>query len=173
MKAVMIACSLIALAGCSNGLQEVGFAIPDEKDGVHYIVTRDVVSSRWTANQPHTAGMFHCVSRYTSEEMAMIRQWAGDHTWYKGCTPTTQHPQHQYVMTGDQSLASLAQGPASAALLGTGIGVAGYFMGKGLRDSGDSVTQNGGGASAASHAGSIAQGGSVRNSITVPRHRGH
>lgn len=110
------------LAGCSHGLQETAFAVPDEKDGVHYVVTRDVVASRVSANQPHTAGQYHCRSRYTSEQMATMRQWVTtDHTWYKDCTPIKQHPNHNDVLTSDQSWASVWQGPLSAALLAGGL----------------------------------------------------
>lgn len=159
---------LVLLSGCSAGLQEVGFAIPDSKDGVHHIVTRDVVSARFTANQPHTAGQFHCTGKYTSVEMASLRAQYGEHTWYKGCTPTVDLVAHKYSLTSDQSIGSLLQGPVSAAILGGAIGA-------GLAFSGDDSTTNvqGGNASATGGAGGKGvgyggaggKGGSVTNKI--------
>lgn len=160
--------SLILVSGlltaCSHGLQEVGFAIPDSKDGQHYIVTRDVVSSRWSASQAHVAGQFHCTAKVTSEEMAKLRADGNDHTWYTGCTPTQDIEQHKYVLTGDQSLASLVQGPMSAAVLAGGlVGMAALWPES-------NVIQNGGGASSNASAGASSssyakayggQGGSV------------
>lgn len=133
------------LSACSHGLQEVSFAVHDDQDGAHYIVTRDVVSSRVTANQPHTAGQFHCTGKYTSEEMASLRESYGEHTWYKDCTPTEYLPMHKYVLTSDQPVATLYQAPVSAAVLSMGFGA-------GLAFSGSKITQNGGGASSSSSA---------------------
>lgn len=138
----------LGAAGCSHGLQEVGFAIPDATDRVHHIVTRDVASSRWSVNQPHTAGVFHCKQKRTSEEMAELRRDGNEHTWYVGCVPVQDMPQHKYVLASDQSIASLVQGPVSAAMISAGVAFAGHQIGRGLKGSGDSVTQNGGGAHA-------------------------
>lgn len=129
----------LAMAGCSHGLQEVGFAVPDAQDKIHHIVTRDVASSRWSVNQPHTAGQFHCTKKRSSEEMAVLRQDGNEHTWYTGCTPTSQMPQHQYALTADQSIASLVQGPVSAAMISAGVAFAGHQIGRGLGKSGDTV----------------------------------
>lgn len=130
------------LVGCSHGLQEVGFAIPDAKDKIHHIVTRDVASSRWSVNQPHTAGQFHCTYKRSSEEMAELRRDGNEHTWYTGCTPTSDIPQHKYAMTGDQSIASLVQGPVSAAIISAGVAFAGHQIGRGLKGSGDTVNNS-------------------------------
>lgn len=140
------------LAGCSHGLQEVGFAIPDAKDGVHHIVTRDVVSSRISANQPHPAGQFHCTSKVSSVEMAELRRDGNDHTWYRGCRPISEFPQHQYVMTSDQSWATVWQAPLSALALSGGlVGMAALWPE-------DRIIQNGGGANAQG-GNAIGQGG--------------
>lgn len=158
---MMLAVLLGAIfAGCSHGLQEVGFVVSEEPK--HYIVTRDVVSSRFTANQPHTAGQFHCTGKRTSEEMAEMRQDGNDHTWYTGCLPAEDFPQHKYALTSDQSIGSLLQGPVSAAILGGALAA-----GISLSGSETNVTQTGGGAnagaSAAANASSVskATGGSV------------
>lgn len=154
MKKIVLAFMCLSIVGCSSGLKEVGFAIPDHNDKVHYIVNRSLVNDRMTSNQPHTTGQFHCINKYSSEEMAELRSKYGDHTWYTGCTPLEDMPAHKYVLTSDQSIASLLQGPLSAAILAGGIGA-------GLAFSGDDVTvnQSGGGASARSF--SKANGGSV------------
>jgi len=157
MKSLLIV-GLIVLTSCSHGLQEVGFAIPDDKDGVHHIVTRDVASSRWSVNQPHTAGQFHCTKKVSSEEMAVLRQDGNEHTWYRGCTPTSQMPQHQYALTADQSNASLVQGPVSAAMISAGVAFAGHQIGRGLRNSGDVNTNNN---ATSSQGGQGGSGGSV------------
>ena len=150
----------LMVVGCSHGLQEVGFAIPDDKDRVHHIVTRDVASARWSVNQPHTAGQFHCVKKRSSEEMAALRQDGNEHTWYVGCTPTSQMPQHQYALTADQSNASLVQGPVSAAMISAGVAFAGHQIGRGLRNSGDVNTNNN---ATSSQGGQGGSGGSAMN----------
>ena len=160
------------LSACSHGLQEVSFAVHDDQDGAHYIVTRDVVSSRVTAGQPHTAGQFHCTGKYTSEEMASLRASYGEHTWYKDCTPTEYLPMHKYVLTSDQPIASLYSAPVSAAVLSMGFGA-------GLAFSGSKITQNGGNSSSGaigvgssssnSSSFSYSQGGAGGN-VTVPGH---
>ena len=134
--------AVFLLVGCSHGLQEVGFAIPDTKDGVHHIVTRDVASSRWSVNQPHIAGQFHCVKKRSSEEMAELRRDGNEHTWYIGCTPAQDMPQHKYALTADQSIASLVQGPVSAAMISAGVAFAGHQIGRGLKQSGDTVNNS-------------------------------
>ena len=75
---------------------------------------------------PHLSGQFHCTGKYTSEEMSEIRQKYGEHTWFEGCTPLKQMAQHDYNLTADQSNASLAQGPISAAILAGGVAFAGH-----------------------------------------------
>ena len=85
-----------SIYGCSSGLKEASFAIPDSKDGVHYIVTRSLVNDRFSVTQPHLSGQFHCTGKYTSEEMSEIRQKYGEHTWFEGCTPLKQMAQHDY-----------------------------------------------------------------------------
>ena len=156
------------LVGCSHGLQEVGFAIPDTKDGVHHIVTRDVASSRWSVNQPHTAGQFHCVGKRTSEQMAELRRDGNEHTWYVGCTPTADMPQHKYALTADQSIASLVQGPVSAAMISAGVAFAGHQIGRGLKSSGDTVNNSNANSSQGGTGGSVNQnnGNTSTRSIT-------
>ena len=149
MRYLVLVFSLL-LSACSSGLKEVSFAIPDSKDGVHYIVTRSLVNDRFSVTQPHLSGQFHCTGKYTSEEMSEIRQKYGEHTWFEGCTPLKQMAQHDYNLTADQSNASLAQGPISAAILAGGVAFAGHQIGRGLKGSGDNVQQNGGGASSSS-----------------------
>lgn len=143
-----------SLTGCSHGLQEEGFAIPDAKDGVHHIVIRENVSSRISATQPHLVGQFHCTSKVTSEEMAELRRDGNVHTWYRGCRPLSEFPQHQYVMTSDQSWATVWQGPLSSLIITGGLlGLAALWPE-------DQVIQNGGGAQAqGGNASAIGQGG--------------
>lgn len=154
--AMLVAFVLIVggLTGCSHGPQEVAIAIPDKQDGVHYIMTRDLVSSRVSANQPHLTGQFHCTSRVSSEEMAELRRDGNDHTWYRGCRPLSEFPQHQYVMTSDQSWATVWQAPLSALFLSGGlVGMAALWPE-------DQIIQNGGGAQAqGGNASAIGQGG--------------
>lgn len=156
------------LVGCSHGLQEVGFAISDAKDGVHHIVTRDVASSRWSVNQPHTAGQFHCVKKRSSEEMAELRRDGNEHTWYIGCTPAQDMPQHKYALTSDQSIASLVQGPVSAAMISAGVAFAGHQIGRGLGRSGDTVNNSNETSSQGGAGGSVSQnnGNTSTRSIT-------
>ena len=140
--------------GCSHGLQEEGFAIPDAKDGVHHIVIRESVSSRISATQPHLVGQFHCTSKISSEEMAELRRDGNVHTWYRGCRPLSEFPQHQYVMTSDQSWATVWQGPLSSLIITGGLlGLAALWPE-------DQIIQNGGGAQAqGGNASAIGQGG--------------
>jgi hypothetical protein len=147
----------VLMVGCSSGLKEVGFAVPDHQNGAHYIVNRSLVNDRFTSNQPHTAGQFYCHYKYTSVEMAKLRLQFGDHTWYYGCSPIDEHSEHKYALTSDQSNASLLQGPVSAAILGGSIGAGLAFSG-----SDTTVNQTGGGASASSSATSNAGGKGVK-----------
>lgn len=153
----LAAFAVFLMVGCSHGLQEVGFAIPDTKDGVHHIVTRDVVNSRLTANQPHATGQFHCTGKYTSIEMATLRAKYGEHTWFKGCTPTVDMPQHKYAVTSDQSWVSAFQGVIASAILG------GSLVGMAALWPEDNIVQNGGSTSSSATGGrASATGGSVK-----------
>ena len=178
MKSIIVLGIGLLLMACSHGLQEQGFAVPnhtysyyDSLEGLkteydyHYIVTRDLVSSRWSVNQPHLTGPFHCTEKISSVEMAELRKDGSDHTWYRGCTPLADMPQHKYVLTADQSNASLAQGPISAAILAGGVAYAGHQIGRGLKGSGDNVQQNGGGASSSSDSEASAESTSRASSM--------
>lgn len=136
MRYIGVVMCVLLLGGCSSGLQEVGFAIPDSGE-THHIVNRSLINDRVTGNQPHLQGGFHCTHKVSSEEMATLRQDGYEHSWYTGCTPLRDHPQHAYEMTSDQPIATLYEGPIGAAFIGAGVGA-------GLAHSGDrtSVTKN-------------------------------
>lgn len=126
MRYLMAFIMFTTLYGCSSGLKEAGFKVDDTR----YLVTRSQVVDRGTANQPHSAGQFYCTQKITSVDMAILRQDGDDHSWYKDCVSA-----QDYTLTSDQSLASLLQGPLSAAILAGGIGA-------GLALSGDDSTVN-------------------------------
>lgn len=133
MKSVWVAVSVLLLAGCSSGLQEVAFM-----DQGRYIVSRSLVNDRVTANQPHGQGVFSCKSKISSEDMAELRKDGNVHSQYMNCEPSTQ-----YVVTSDQPIATLYKGPIEAAILGG-------FIGAGLASSGDTISQTSGGSSLSS-----------------------
>lgn len=131
------------ITGCSHGLQEV--AMNDHQGG--YVVTRDMVSSRGTAGQPHVVGIFHCQTKISSVEMAKIRETGVEQSWYRDChSLENMPPDYNYALVSDPSIGTLLQGPVSAAVL------AGGLVGMGAVWPEDSVTQNGGNASATSKA---------------------
>lgn len=134
--------ALLLLAGCSSGLQEKAFR---DESGV-YIVSRSLVNDRVTANQPHLTGAFACDTKLTSEQMTELRQDGNEHSWYTMCQPIERYRPGAYQMTSDQPIGTLYQGPISAAVLGASVGT-------GLALSGDTVTQQGGNASAKAKAG--------------------
>lgn len=133
---------LVALAGCSSGLQEKAF----KNEHNVFIVSQSLVNDRVTANQPHVSATLACWKQYSSEEMADLRQDGADHSWYHTCQSIEQYKAGMYQVTADQPVATLYQGPISAAILGASVGT-------GLALSGDTVTQSGGNASARAKAG--------------------
>lgn len=121
----------VLLAGCSSGFKEVAFM-----DHGRYVVSRSLVNDRWTANQPHTQGVFVCRQKISDADMKQLRKDGNEHSQYMDCMPATD-----YVQGSDQPIATLYKGPIEAAILGGSIGT-------GLALSGDTVIQSGGGASA-------------------------
>lgn len=136
----------VFVAGCSTTMKEVGFQIPDTKDGKHYIVNRDFVNERVWISQPQLNGDFHCTGKRTSEEMAKLRAAEGpDQTWYTGCTSLSQHPKYKNVFTKIQNpgLANFWGDISKTLALSGAIAYTGHQIGKGLGRSGDTVTQSG------------------------------
>jgi len=147
----------VSFYGCSS-VQEVGIAVERNTPGSapHYEVLRDHVSGRLFGQNLQTGVLLHCTYKFTSEEMAILREKYGESTWYTGCT------EKQTPVIAGQSTMSQLQGPVSAAFLGTGIGA-------GLAFSGDSVTNNN---STSSQGGAGGKGGNGGNaSITQPKKR--
>lgn len=135
MRKVALILVVLLLAGCSSGLQEVAFM-----DQGRYIVSRSLVNDRVTAGQPHPQGTFVCRNKISSEEMVQLRKDGNDHSWYYDCEPAKD-----YVTTSDQPIFTLYKGPLEAAIIGGSVGT-------GLALSGDTVIQQGGGASASAKA---------------------
>ena len=135
--------ALMILAGCSSGLQEMAFK---DESGT-YIVSRSLVNDRMTANQPHVSGVFACDSRMSAEEMARWRQanTGEEKSEFTNCQPIEKYRPGAYQTTSDQPVGTIYKGPVEAAILGGAIGT-------GLALSGDTVTQQGGGASASANA---------------------
>ena len=159
MKRVgMVGVAMMALYGCSS-VQETGIAIEGDGSGSpHYEVLRDHLSGRTFGQNLQTGKLYHCTKKFTSEEMAELRQKYGEVTWYTGCT------EKQTPVIAGQSTASQLQGPVSAALLGAGIGA-------GLAFSGDDVT-NTNTTSSQGGAGGIGKGGKGGNAVvTQPKKR--
>lgn len=132
----------VVLVGCSSGLQETAFR---DESGT-YIVSRSLVNDRVTANQAHVVGVFACDTKLTSEQMVEQRKDGNEHSWYTMCQPIERYRPGAYQVTSDQPIGTLYQGPISAAVLGASVGA-------GLALSGDTVTQQGGHASAKAKAG--------------------
>ena len=146
MRGWLVGFMLVFAVGCSHGLQEVGFSIPDAKDGDHYIVNRDLANSRAWVNQTQLNGDLHCTYKRSSEEMAELRRVKGpDQTWYTGCTPLAQWKQHQYVKYQTPGLANFWGEVGKTAMISGAIAYTGHQIGKGLGRSGDNVTQSGSG----------------------------
>lgn len=104
---------------------------------VHYLVVEKIVVGSVFSNQPDSQGLKHCKGQYSSEEMAAIRGALKTNvklSEFYGCTDKIERS-----ITSDPAAANYMQGPASAVLLGAGMGVAGYFIGQGLSDSGTSI----------------------------------
>lgn len=165
IKNILLALMMGGVVGCSHGLQEVGFTIPDSKDGEHYIVNRDLANSRIWANQTQLNGDFHCTHKRSSEEMAELRRVKGpDQVWYTGCTPLVQHTQsQQYVRYQTPGIANFWGEVGKTGLMAGAIAYAGHAIGRGLGKSGDTVNQQGGGAESNSDA--DARGGDAENSV--------
>lgn len=142
MKGVVIL-ALLVLAGCSSGLKEKAFK---DESGT-YIVSRSLVNDRVTANQPHPSGLFACDTKMSAEAMAQWRQAnpGQDRSEYSQCMPIERYCPGCYQVTSDQPIGTLYQGPISAVALGASAGT-------GLALSGDTVIQQGGGASASAKA---------------------
>ena len=136
--------AVVFLAGCSSGLQERAFK---DESGT-YIVSRSLVDDRVTANQPHVSGVFACDSKMSADAMAQWRQLnpGEERSEYSQCQPIERYRPGAYQTTSDQPVATLYKGAGEAAILGASIGT-------GLALSGDTVTQQGGDASARAKAG--------------------
>lgn len=134
---------LMVVAGCSSGLQERAFK---DETGT-YIVSRSLVNDRITANQPHVSGVFACDTKMSAEEMARWRQanTGEEKSEYTQCQPIEKYRPGAYQVASDQPVGTIYKGPVEAAILGGAIGT-------GLALSGDTVTQQGGGASASANA---------------------
>ncbi len=142
MHSVMAVLAVAVLTGCSHGLQETAFK---DESGT-YIVSRSLVNDRITANQPHVVGVMACDHKWSSEAMAERRKMVDEEiSWYGQCQPIEKYKPGAYQVTADQPVATLYQGPISAAIFGASVGT-------GLALSGDSVTQQGGNASASAKA---------------------
>ena len=138
MKAALLV-ALLALSACSTGLQETAF-----KDEIGtYIVSRSLVNDRITANQPHVSGVFACDSKMSADAMAQWRQLnhGEERSEYSQCQPIEKYRPGAYQLTSDQPIGTIYKGPVEAAILGGSLGA-------GLAMSGDTVTQQGGGANA-------------------------
>lgn len=135
MRNLVLCLSVLLLAGCSSGLQEVAFM-----DQGRYIVSRSLVNDRWTAGQPHPQGVFVCRQKISSEDFKKLNKDGNQHSQYLDCTPSTE-----YTQTTDQSVLTQYSGPMEAVVLGAALGT-GFAM------SGDTVIQQGGGASASAKA---------------------
>jgi len=130
---------LLVMSACSSGLQERAFK---DESGT-YIVSRSLVNDRITATQPHVSGVFACDSKMPVEAMAQWRQLnpGEERSEYSQCQPIEKYRPGAYQLTSDQPIGTIYKGPIEAAILGGAIGT-------GLALSGDTVTQQGGGANA-------------------------
>lgn len=156
MRAGIVVLMGLFLGACSTGLQEVAFK---DENGV-FIVSRDLVSDRLTANQPHVTGVFACDYKMSAEAMAQWRQaHVGEEmSAYSQCQPIEKYRPGAYQLTSDQPVGTIYKGPIEAAILGAPIGA-------GLAMSGDNITQRGAG-------GTAIAGSSSSASITRGK-RGH
>lgn len=136
MKSVLILMAVV-LSACSSGLQEKAY----KNEHNVYIVSQSLVNDRVTAGQPHVTSEQACWKKHTSEEMVELRKDGEDHSWYYQCKDLKEYKPGEYQTVLDQPLATLYKGPLEAAIIGGGIGA-------GLALSGDTITQNGGNASA-------------------------
>lgn len=136
------------LTGCSGGLSEVAMVIPDDKDGHHYIVNRDLVHDRVWANQHQLNGDFHCTKMRSSEEMAELRAVHGSNVVrYTHCTPLDTYA-HPYAKNQLPGAGAVWLDSAKAVLYSATAAYVGHEIGKGIGKSGTTVNQQGGGANA-------------------------
>ena len=143
MKHVAIIVMVVLLAGCSGGLSEVAMVIPDDKDGHHYIVNRDLVHDRVWANQHQLNGDFHCTKMRSSEEMAELRATHGSNVVrYIGCTPLNQQS-HPYAKNQLPGAGAVWLDSAKAVLYSATAAYVGHEIGKGISRSGTTVNQGG------------------------------
>lgn len=154
MKNYLLLMMGVSMVACSTGLQENAF----KNEHRVYIVSQSLVNDRFTASQPHVSGTFACGSRYTSEQMAELRQDGAVHSWYHACTPVQDYQTGAYQTLADQPVATLYKGPLEAVIIGGSIGA-------GLALSGDTITNSN---RASAGASSSATGG---NAINKGRHR--
>ena len=142
---VWLGLGLLAAAGCSTGLQERAFK---DESGT-YIVSRSLVNDRVTANQPHLVGVFACNHRISDLDLAAFSQIDPvQRSQYTSCEPIEKYRPGGYQLTSDQPIFTIYKGPMEAAILGGSVGA-------GLAMSGDTVTQQGGGASASARSKSV------------------
>lgn len=152
------------LVGCAAPLKEVAVGEKDSKDGMHFIVNRDIVNTRAVTPQNELNGDFHCIKLRSAQEVAELRQqYPGvEFSRFDGCTPLAQHAaRHQYVKS--------ATGPAIEPVVAVGKSIlysataayVGHEIGRGIGKSGTTVNQEGGGAQSSSSAqgGAGGQGG--------------
>lgn len=154
------------LTGCANALKEVGVGEKDAKDGMHFIVNRDIVNTRAVTTQHNLNGDFHCKKLRTVEEVSQLKQqYPGvEFSRFEDCTPLSQHSErHQYAKgaTGPAIEPVVAVGKA---LLYSGTAAyVGHQIGKGLGNSGTTVNQQGGGAQSEASGGSVNSGNKTTN----------
>lgn len=164
-KPTFFALALLLLVGCAAPLKEVAVGEKDPRDGMHFIVNRDIVNTRAVTPQNELNGDFHCTKLRSAQEVAELRQqYPGvEFSRFEGCTPLAQHAaRHQYVKS--------ATGPAIEPVVAVGKSIlysataayVGHEIGRGIGKSGTTVNQEGGGAQSISSAqgGAGGQGGS-------------
>lgn len=125
MKAALILVVSGMFIGCAS-VQENGV-----QTAHGWIVVEDIPAGTHVFHNNIQAGAVkQCSGKWTSEEMASLRQYDEGHSWFYNCS---------YIVTpqlvSGPSLATQLQGPVSAAILGAGIGT-------GLALSGDDTTNN-------------------------------
>lgn len=151
MKAVYLVIMCMSVVGC-GGFKEVSKTIEGDQpitferteDGKvvkaiipeeHHIVLTQGVIDGVTVDQDHAQSLQHCTGKYSSEEMAAIRNVSPskDHSWFKGCTYLTP-----FILTKDSSKIEKVAGVAMAGAVAFGL----HQVGKGLGRSGDTVNNS-------------------------------
>lgn len=169
MASVLVVAAVL-VAGCADALKEVAIGEKDSKDGMHFVVNRDLVNTRAVTPQAQLNGDFHCTRMRTDQEVAELRQqYPGvEFSRFEGCTPLAQHAaRHQYQKS--------AMGPAIEPVVSVGKAVlysataayVGHQIGKGLSESGTTVQQEGGGASSNSSSTSEALTNSGNRTVNI------